>query len=315
LHLHPTGKPESVLPSVGLYFTDKPPTNTPFLLKLARYNIDIAPGQKDYQIENSFVLPVDVDLMRINPHAHYLAKQMEGWAVLPDGTKKWLLKINDWDFNWQGDYLYEQPIPLPKGTTLFMRFGFDNSAENVRNPNQPPKRVQFGLQTTDEMGELWFQLLPRNSTELAVLSKSFFVKYANDTIEANQWRLQQDPQNAMAHAKLGSALFSLGNVDEALKHLQTAAQLDPTNPVPHSQLGSIYLNQKLLSKAQAEFEAVIRTGSQDYEAYGSLGYICIQQQRYGEAETYFEKALEINPEDKVAAGNLKALRNARRQQR
>ena len=60
---------------------------------------------------------------------------------------------------------------------------------------------------------------------------------------------------------------------------------------------------------------MIRTGSQDYEAYGSLGYICIQQQRYGEAETYFEKALEINPEDKVAAGNLKALRNARRQQR
>ena len=186
LHLHPTGKPESVLPSVGLYFTDRPPTNTPFLLKLARYDIDIAPGRKDYQIENSYVLPVDVELMRINPHAHYLGKQLEGWAVLPDGTRKSLLMIKNWDFNWQGDYLYKQPVSLPKGTTLFMRFGFDNSAENIRNPNQPPKRVQFGLQTTDEMGELWFQLLPRNSSDLAILSKDYFMKYAKDTIEVNQ---------------------------------------------------------------------------------------------------------------------------------
>ena len=196
-----------------------------------------------------------------------------------------------------------------------MRFGFDNSAENIRNPNQPPKRVQFGLQTTDEMGELWFQLLPRNLSDLAILSRDFFLKYAKDTIEVNQWRLQQDPKNAMAHAKLGSALFSLGNVQAALQHLQAAAQLDPANPVPHSQLGSIYLNQKLLPQAQTEFEAVLRSNPQDYEAYGSLGYICVQQGRYSEAEAYFAKALEINPEDAVAAGNLKALRNARKSQR
>ncbi len=310
LHMRPSGKPETVLPSVGFYFTEIPPTNTLYRLQLARYTIDIPPGEKDYRVENSYVLPVDVDLLRINPHTHYLGNRLEGWATLPDGTRKDLLLIKNWDFNWQGDYAYQEPIYLPKGTALAMRFSFDNSAENIRNPNQPPKRVQFGLQSSDEMAELWFQVLPRSRSDLAVLSQDAFAKFTRDSIESLKIRLQANPQDSRLHARLGSALYALGEAGEGLQHLRTAAELDPRDPLPHSQLGAIYLHQQQLSQAEKEFEAVLRSDPEDHEAYGSLGLIRMSQRRYAEAAALFEQALQINPEDKIASANLQALRAA-----
>jgi Flp pilus assembly protein TadD len=196
-----------------------------------------------------------------------------------------------------------------------MRISFDNSSENIHNPSQPPKRVRFGLQTTDEMAELWFQILPHNRSDLAQLSDDFFMKHARNSLEAPTLRLQTDPRDAAAHLQLGSALFSLGQVAEGVQHLRTAAALDPNNPLPHSQLGSIYLQQKMLAEAQAEFEAVLRANPEDYEAQGSLGLICMEQRRYSDAEAFFQRALEINPEDPVASANLRAIRNARNARR
>ena len=93
-------------------------------------------------------------------------------ATLPDGSGKWLVNISQWDFNWQGEYLYSKPVFLPKGTILSMRYDYDNSAENPRKPNQPPRRVQYGPQTSDEMAELWFQVVPSGQRERDVLTRS-----------------------------------------------------------------------------------------------------------------------------------------------
>ena len=151
LHLHPSGKMETVRPQVGFYFTDERPTNMAYRVKLENWKIDVPPGVDDYHVEQSYVLPIDVLLLRILPHAHYLGKEMQVYAVLPDGTKKWLIYIRHWDFNWQGDYAYKNPVELPKATRLVMNFSYDNSSANPRNPNQPPKQVKYGLQSTDEM--------------------------------------------------------------------------------------------------------------------------------------------------------------------
>jgi hypothetical protein len=70
------------------------------------------------------------------------------------------LCIPHWDFNWQAVYYYRELLTLPKGTVISMRFHYDNSAENVRNPNQRPREVTGGDQSTDEMVHLWLQLLP-----------------------------------------------------------------------------------------------------------------------------------------------------------
>ena len=71
--------------------------------------------------------------------------------VLPDGTRRTLIKIDNWDFNWQGTYEFANEVALPKGTKIEMAAHFDNSAGNPRNPSKPPIEVHWGEQTTDEM--------------------------------------------------------------------------------------------------------------------------------------------------------------------
>ena len=311
LHLHPSGKPEPVRSAIGFYFTDKPPTNTAIRINLQRYSIDIPAGAKDYSIENRYLLPVDVDLLRILPHTHYLGKELQGYAILPGGAKKWLILIKNWDFNWQGDYRYAEPVFLPKGTTLVMHFTYDNSADNIHNPSQPPRRVKYGLQTTDEMGELWFQVLPRNAADREKLAKDHFVKLAQDAVERNQLLLQTNPQDAEAQLRLGSAFYVLGRTTEALDLLRAATQLRPDDNTVHYQLGSIYLRQNRLDEAKKEFETVLRLKPDDFQASGSLGSVLLRQGNLDQAEFYFENTLRINPEDPIARANLARVRKAK----
>ena len=162
MHLQPSGKPEEVRPSIGLYFTDKPQTRFPLLVQLENDEaLDIPAGTGDFVISDSFQLPLDADVLAVYPHAHYLGKLLEAWATPPDGSRKWLIRIPSWDTNWQAVYYYREPVFLPKDSVIHMRYHYDNSADNPRNPNNPPKRVRSGNRATDEMGHLWLQILPR----------------------------------------------------------------------------------------------------------------------------------------------------------
>ena len=105
---------------------------------------------------------MDVDVLAVYPHAHYLGRVLEGYATLPSGERKWLIRIPAWDPNWQGAYHYQEPLFLPKGTVVSMRYHYDNSPLNPRNPHQPPRRdALLGNPATDEMGHLWLEVLPR----------------------------------------------------------------------------------------------------------------------------------------------------------
>ena len=133
------------------------------MLRLGRQNIEIPAGEKQYVSSDSFVLPVDVDVQAVQPHAHYRAREVHGTATRPDGTTTPLIYIKDWDYRWQHVYRYVQPLSFPKGTTLAMEYVFDNSADNPRNPHQPPRPVRWGQRSTDEMGDLWVQMLTRTN--------------------------------------------------------------------------------------------------------------------------------------------------------
>ena len=99
--------------------------------------IDIPAGEKAYTIQSSATMPVDVKLFAVNPHAHYLGKEMKATATLPDGTTRPLLWIQDWDFNWQDGYNYKEPVVLPKGTRIDVTIVYDNSAEQPAQSEQP----------------------------------------------------------------------------------------------------------------------------------------------------------------------------------
>lgn len=172
VHFHPTGKPEKEQSSLTLYFTDTAPTRRIIDIPLGSNQIDIPPGERAYKVRDHFTLPIDVDAIGIIPHAHYICKDMKGLAILPDGTKKWLIWIRDWDFNWQEQYRYATPMRLPAETRLEMEFTYDNSDENPRNPSHPVKRVRWGPELTDEMAGLHVQVIPARMPELPQLTEA-----------------------------------------------------------------------------------------------------------------------------------------------
>jgi len=315
MHMHPSGTPELVQPAVGFYFTDSAPTNLPFRLRLLYYELDIPPGASNYLVEQSYKLPVDVQLLRVNPHAHYLGKDLQGFAVLPGGERKWLLEIKDWDFNWQGDYQYAPPVELPKGSTLFMRFTYDNSTNNIRNPNNPPQRVRHGINSTDEMAALGFQALTKDLQERDILGKDYQRYLTQVLIDYFQFRLRDDPNDSKAHTRLASFLFVQGKAAEASEHLKAAVRIDPDNDQAHYELGYRHLLDNRMSEAWDEFQTVVRLNPQDSQAYGNLGVICLKRRNWAEAKGYLESALRLNPDDQVAQRNLNLAKAAQEGQK
>jgi hypothetical protein len=124
--------------------------------------MDIPPGDAAYIVTDSFEVPVDVEALSIYPHAHYTGKTMDAWAVRPDGVEVPLLRIPAWDFDWQDEYWFAQPIALPAGTRLHLKYVYDNSAANPRNPFSPPRRGRWGPRSSDVMGDLWLQVVARD---------------------------------------------------------------------------------------------------------------------------------------------------------
>jgi Tol biopolymer transport system component len=163
--------------TVGIYFADKAPERNMSGIGLPELfgfgaGIDIPPGEKNYTIQDSLILPVDVKVYGAAAHAHYLAKEIKATATLPDGSIKPLIWIQDWDFNWQEQYVYKSTFILPKGTRIDATLRYDNSADNPRNPGNPPKRALFGEESFDEMGSVGLNLVTVNPSDEPVLQKA-----------------------------------------------------------------------------------------------------------------------------------------------
>ena len=175
IHYHPDGKPEQDQSSLGVFFSD-PPTKGRALMVMGTQKIDIAPGDSHYVVKSSMEVPADAALLRITPHAHYLCKDMKLTAYLPDGTSKPIIWIKDWDFNWQGAYVFENPVPLPKGTRIDMEYIYDNSDKNPRNPASPPVRVTYGEQTTNEMAFAFMSFALPTPAEAIAFQRAMMMK-------------------------------------------------------------------------------------------------------------------------------------------
>src|SRR5579863_313841 len=227
-HLRPSGKPEQVRPTIGLYFTAKPPDKFPMLVQLEHDGaLNVPAGARDFVVSDDFKLPLDADVLAVYPHAHYLGRLLEGYATLPDGQRKALIRVPQWDQSWQTVYRYQAPVFLPQGTVISMRFHYDNSAANVRNPNQPPERVQAGNRATDEMGHLWLQVLPRGGDHRLELNEALM-----------RHRLEKYPSDYRAHMALAEILLARLNAGAALPMAEAAVSAEPQHADAHNLLGS-----------------------------------------------------------------------------
>jgi Flp pilus assembly protein TadD len=336
-HLQPSGKPELIQPSIGLYFTPHPATQFPMLVQLENdVKLDIPPGENNFVVTDSFTLPVDVNLMAIYPHAHYLGKDIQAVAILPDGSKATLIHIPRWNLNWQAVYRYAQPALLPKGTTISLRYTYDNSDQNPMNPNHPPLRVEAGNRSTDEMCHLWLQVLPVNFDPSAgdprmVLQEAlarhnveknpgdFEAHYnlaamleAKNNLEGAiaQYRaaVELRPQDATGNNALGAALVASGHPKQAANFLRAALKARPDYFEAHYNLGMALAQQEDFAGASEQFQRAFELQPHDASVEANLGAALAQMGRYPEAKSHFEHALQLDPNQPIARENLDELR-------
>ena len=338
LHLRPTGKPERIQPAIGLYFTADAPSRTPSIVRLGRQNLDIPAGANRYVVADSFVLPVDAEVRAIQPHAHYRARTMQATAALPSGSRRTLISIAGWDFNWQDRYRYASPFWLPAGTRIDMEYVFDNSVGNPRNPDRPPQRVSWGWRSSDEMADVWIQVMTRSDADHATLASASRRKMATEdaigceTIiarEPDYAALRNDaaalylelgqparalthfevvrrlqPESAVAQYNVGVALEAMGETADAASHYQAAVRIDPRYSFAHNNLGNIRLAAGRLDDARREYERAVESAPRNAEAQNNLGAVLLASGDAAGAVPHLEDAIRLRPAYPDAHFNL-----------
>jgi tetratricopeptide (TPR) repeat protein/mono/diheme cytochrome c family protein len=304
LHMHPDNAPAVVQPSVGFFFTDTPPSRTPLMLRLGRQNIDIPAGASGYSVEDRYTLPVNVDVTAVQPHAHFRAREIKGFATLPDGTTKWLIYIKDWDFNWQDVYRYANPIMLPKGSTIAMQYTYDNSASNRRNPDRPPTHIRWGQNSSDEMGDLWIQVLTRSESDRQALAADFGPKVLAEDATGYEKLLEADPGNARLHDAAAAIFLGLHQTERAMAHLEEALRLSPTLISAQYNLATALSTLGRPDEAIEHLRRAVGLRPDFVAARVNLGAMLRSLGRYAEARAELGHALELQPGNGVAHTNL-----------
>ena len=304
LHMVPGATAQTVRPQVGLFFTSTPPSRVPIVVKLESKAIDIPAGEANYVVEDSYTLPADVEAVSVYPHAHYLATRMEGTATLPDGRVTPLLSIPRWNIRWQDQYRYRTPLTLPRGTTLRMRFVYDNSAANPSNRFTPPRRIQWGPLSTDEMGALWLEVVPKNASDAALLERDYEQRAVKADLASAELAVRSRPDDAAALNRLATRYLQAGRVDDAVTQLRHAVQVAPRDAPARSNLGTALQARGDLAGALRELEAAARLLPNDDAIHFNLGNGYYAAGRGADAVRELTRAVTLNGDNADAHFNL-----------
>jgi tetratricopeptide (TPR) repeat protein/mono/diheme cytochrome c family protein len=346
MHMRPTGRVELVAPLVGLYFSDHPPPRIPAIVRLGRQNLDIPAGASDYRVLDSFRLPVTADVVAVQPHAHYRARSVRAWARLPDDSRRSLLHISDWDFSWQDQYRLAAPIALPAGTVLEMEYVFDNSVRNVRNPDHPPGHVSWGWRSSDEMADVWIQMLTRDENDRHALTESARRKMTEEDAIGMEILIAREPDYVNLRNDAAVIYRELGRFDRALAHFSAVAGLEPGSPAAqynvgvtlealhrddeavsryaeairlessyapaHNALANVLYRRRELDAAIGEYRAALRSVETPAIAHCSLARALTETNRPIEAIDEYRAALRVAPESVPCLINFAWLLSAHR---
>ena len=292
MHLKPSGKPEIVSARIGLYFAAQPATQHPMLLQLdCDEQLNIPAGDRNFVVEESLRLPIDVEALGIYPHAHYLGHILEGWADLPSGKKQWLIRIPDWDIDRQSVYHYRNPVSLPRGSVLHMRYVYDNSEDNVHNPNSPPIRVRAGNRSVDEMAHLWIQVLPIHvppgSPDPRLFLEEAWMEH----------RLTKVPGDDIALYNLASARAALGHYTQAVADYRKVLTTHPGDARTLNSLGAALESSGDSQAAADAFTQAIASGGAACDARFNLAQLDLKRSDFSSAEQQFRAMLQQCPGD------------------
>jgi hypothetical protein len=158
IHYSPSSKQEEDKSLIHFYFARGPVDREVKTLTLRENDITNQPffipagTQPTFYI--SYKVDRDISLISIMPHMHFLGRSFRALAATPNGDAIPLIKIDDWDFNWQSTYIFKNLLKIPAGSVILVQATYDNTENNAANPNHPIKDVGYGWNTTDEMCNL-----------------------------------------------------------------------------------------------------------------------------------------------------------------
>jgi hypothetical protein len=150
MHYTAIGQAVTDRTSIGLTLAKTPPAKQVRTGLALNNRFVLPPGDANHEVRSSVTIAEDVHLISLTPHMHFRGKDFTYTAVYPDGRSEILLRVPNYDFNWQLSYVLETPRPLPKGTRIECIAHFDNSSGNPANPD-PKAEVRWGDQTWEEM--------------------------------------------------------------------------------------------------------------------------------------------------------------------
>lgn len=167
MHYTPIGSEVKDMSQLGLVFADADDVQEEVVSLIAiNEKFEIPPHADNYRVEASRShWPTDARLLSIAPHMHLRGKSFRVSAVWPNKAKKILLDVPNYDFNWQNAYALADPLHLERDLVLHCTAHYDNSVENLANPD-PSSAVRWGDQTWDEMMIAFFDVaVPRGSLD------------------------------------------------------------------------------------------------------------------------------------------------------
>lgn len=152
MHYHPTGKPRTDRTRIGLHFAREAVTRRFLAMQVSNPCFRIPAGDSSREIMAIRRVPFDLVAYMLYPHMHMLGKDITVWMEKPNGERVDLIRIASWDFNWQRGYQLEHPLPIPAGSTIFVKARYDNSTTNPANPvREALVDVTNGQSSMDEM--------------------------------------------------------------------------------------------------------------------------------------------------------------------
>jgi hypothetical protein len=154
LHYTPNGRPQVDRTSLGIRFAQQRPRHQVRVNPLRNHRISIPPHAQHHHQAFGWEVPADIRVLSLMPHMHWRGKAYTYRVLYPDGTEQTILSVPRFDFSWQTEYYFREPLRLPKGAQILCDAHWDNSRFNANNPD-PTRRVRFGYQVHQEMMDGW----------------------------------------------------------------------------------------------------------------------------------------------------------------
>ena len=303
LHLRPSGKPEPVQASLGLYFSDTPPARLPVMLRLTRQDLDIAPGDRDYETTDAYKLPVDVVVYTVQPHAHYLGRHLEGSAHLPDGRDRAAGSDPRLELQLAGR------LSLPRSGRATGGHCASTCGTSTTTPTPIPEPAPAAparrLRPADRRRD-GRAVVPGADAERGdrlTLVKDLRAKVLQEEIKGRRAMLARDPGNAALRDDLLLMLTEVGRLTEAVDEAARSLALQPSSAAAHYNLGAAMMAVGRMEQAKGAFEKAVAIDPDHVMALYNLALVTDVSDR-ALAVRHLRHVLELRPGWAAAESSL-----------